>query len=138
MRKGEQQYQFRVNGLVMPYLRIQNEIDGASADRRQIAVEDARIGWVVLDDNEDLADSALSKFVLEVRDFMAPSERRLLPNRGLAKGQHVGSAESSRSCWDHHRRMNKPITISKSRFIAGCQCLKRLYWQVREPELLRA
>lgn len=82
MRKGEQQYQFRVNGLVMPYLRIQNEIDGASADRRQIAVEDARIGWVVLDDNEDLADSALSKFVLEVRDFMAPSERRLLPNKG--------------------------------------------------------
>ena len=28
-----------------------------------------------------------------------------------------------------------PITISKSRFIAGVQCLKRLYWQVHEPEL---
>lgn len=28
-----------------------------------------------------------------------------------------------------------PITISKSRFIAGCQCLKRLYWQVHGPEL---
>src|SRR5208282_3436 len=28
-----------------------------------------------------------------------------------------------------------PITISKSRFVAGCQCLKRLYWQVHEPEL---
>ncbi len=27
-----------------------------------------------------------------------------------------------------------PITISKSKFIAGCQCLKRLYWQVHEPE----
>ena len=26
--------------------------------------------------------------------------------------------------------------ISKSRFIAGCQCLKRLYWQVHEPELI--
>jgi predicted RecB family nuclease len=25
--------------------------------------------------------------------------------------------------------------ISKSKFIAGCQCLKRLYWQVHEPEL---
>ena len=24
--------------------------------------------------------------------------------------------------------------ISKSKFIAGCQCLKRLYWQVRQPE----
>jgi predicted RecB family nuclease len=28
-----------------------------------------------------------------------------------------------------------PITISKSQFMSGVQCLKRLYWQVREPEL---
>jgi hypothetical protein len=28
-----------------------------------------------------------------------------------------------------------PLTISKSRFVAGCQCLKRLYLQVHEPEL---
>lgn len=28
------------------------------------------------------------------------------------------------------------MTISKSQFIAGCQCLKRLYWQVHEPELV--
>ncbi len=27
------------------------------------------------------------------------------------------------------------IRISKSKFVAGCQCLKRLYWQVHEPEL---
>lgn len=26
------------------------------------------------------------------------------------------------------------MTISKSQFVAGCQCLKRLYWQVHEPE----
>jgi predicted RecB family nuclease len=25
--------------------------------------------------------------------------------------------------------------ISKSKFVAGCQCLKRLYWQVHQPEL---
>jgi hypothetical protein len=31
--------------------------------------------------------------------------------------------------------MSTPITISKSRFVAGVQCLKRLYWQVHEPEL---
>ena len=85
MRKGERQYQFRVNGLVMPYLRIQSEIDGAPAGRQQIAVEDAKIGWVVIDDNEDLADPALSKFVLEVRDFAAPSECRSLPNKGWRK-----------------------------------------------------
>ena len=28
-----------------------------------------------------------------------------------------------------------PITISKSHFMSGVQCLKRLYWQVHEPEL---
>jgi len=27
------------------------------------------------------------------------------------------------------------VRISKSRFVAGVQCLKRLYWQVHEPEL---
>ncbi|MGA8149584.1 MAG: DUF2779 domain-containing protein [Terriglobales bacterium] len=27
------------------------------------------------------------------------------------------------------------IRISKSKFVAGCQCPKRLYWQVHEPEL---
>ncbi len=27
------------------------------------------------------------------------------------------------------------MNISKSKFVAGCQCLKRLYWEVHEPEL---
>ncbi|MGB7439300.1 MAG: hypothetical protein WBR26_05935 [Candidatus Acidiferrum sp.] len=27
------------------------------------------------------------------------------------------------------------VRISKSRFVAGCQCLKRLYPQIHEPEL---
>jgi hypothetical protein len=86
MNETKRQYQFRVNGLVMPYIRIQYEmIDGACVGKRQIAVEDDQIGWVVIDDNEDLADPALSKFVLEVRDFVAPVERRLLPNRGWQK-----------------------------------------------------
>ena len=30
---------------------------------------------------------------------------------------------------------SEPMRISKSRFMAGVQCLKRLYWQVHEPEL---
>src|ERR1039458_19294 len=53
----------------------------------------------------------------------------------MEKGQHAGSAKSFGICGDHHRRMNDPITISKSRFVAVCQCLKRLYWQVHEPDL---
>ncbi len=31
--------------------------------------------------------------------------------------------------------MNKMKLLSKSRYVAGCQCLKRLYWQVHEPRL---
>jgi hypothetical protein len=27
------------------------------------------------------------------------------------------------------------MRISKSKFVAGVQCLKRLYWQVHEPGL---
>jgi hypothetical protein len=27
------------------------------------------------------------------------------------------------------------VKLSKSKFVAGCQCLKRLYLQVHEPEL---
>jgi predicted RecB family nuclease len=27
------------------------------------------------------------------------------------------------------------MKLSKSRFVAGCQCLRRLYWQIHEPEL---
>ena len=27
------------------------------------------------------------------------------------------------------------IKLSKSKFVAGCQCLRRLYWQVHEREL---
>jgi CRISPR/Cas system-associated exonuclease Cas4 (RecB family) len=27
------------------------------------------------------------------------------------------------------------MKLSKSRFVAGCQCLRRLYWQVHEPKL---
>jgi hypothetical protein len=28
-----------------------------------------------------------------------------------------------------------PIGVSESQFMSGVQCLKRLYWQVHEPEL---
>ena len=28
-----------------------------------------------------------------------------------------------------------PIRLSKSKFVAGVQCLKRLYWQVHQPDL---
>jgi len=86
MNEAKRQYQFRVNGVVMPYIRIQYEmIDGTRVGKRQIAVEDDQIGWVVIDDNEDLADPALSKFALEARDFVVSAERRRLLNGGWRK-----------------------------------------------------
>jgi hypothetical protein len=33
------------------------------------------------------------------------------------------------------REQAKKMRISKSKFVAGMQCLKRLYWQVHQPEL---
>ncbi|MGD0908558.1 MAG: hypothetical protein ABSA96_13325 [Candidatus Acidiferrales bacterium] len=27
------------------------------------------------------------------------------------------------------------VRLSKSKFVSGCQCLKRLYWQIHQPEL---
>src|SRR5437763_7579268 len=32
-------------------------------------------------------------------------------------------------------RSGESMRISKSKFVAGVQCIKRLYWQVHEPEL---
>jgi predicted RecB family nuclease len=34
-----------------------------------------------------------------------------------------------------HTRQPEPMRLSKSKFVAGVQCLKRLYFQVHEPEL---
>src|ERR1051326_1195175 len=39
-----------------------------------------------------------------------------------------------RDVCEHFMRM--AITISKSRYLAGCQCLKRLYLQVHQPKLV--
>ena len=36
---------------------------------------------------------------------------------------------------DGSRNNNKDVRISKSKSVAGVQCLKRLYWQVHQPEL---
>ena len=41
----------------------------------------------------------------------------------------------SPSFCDGSRNSNKDVRISKSKFVAGVQCLKRLYWQVHQPEL---
>ena len=77
-------YQFRVNGEIMPYIRVVGQaIGGVSVGKRRIEVEDYNLGWVALDDNENLADPALPRFIIEFRDIsIPPHERRLLPSLG--------------------------------------------------------
>jgi len=49
---------------------------------RRIACHDT-LGEFAIDDNERLADPALTQFILEVRDVtIPPIERRDLPNKG--------------------------------------------------------
>jgi hypothetical protein len=51
-------------------------VDGYPTDRREIVAFDDTLGMFAIDDNEWLADPALPRFVLEVRDLsIAVSER---------------------------------------------------------------
>ena len=76
-------FQFRLNGVIITHLKVRPvAIDGTTDHRELVACHDT-LGEFAIDDNEQLADPALSRFVLEVRDVsIPPSERRFLPNKG--------------------------------------------------------
>ncbi len=62
------QYQVRVNGLIVTHIDVRHAlVDGVPCGDWQIAIEDPVIGWLTLDDNDNLWDHDLPKFVLEVR-----------------------------------------------------------------------
>ena len=62
----EPEFRFCLNGEVIRSIRVQHEmIDGQPVGKRQIAVEDEAIGWFAIDDNENLWDKDLPKFVLK-------------------------------------------------------------------------
>jgi len=62
----EPEFRFCLNGEVIRNIRVQHEmIDGQPIGKRQIAVEDEAIGWFTIDDNENLWDKDLPKFVLK-------------------------------------------------------------------------
>ena len=62
-------FRFRLNGIVIPELRIQREVvGGQAAGAVQIAVRDETIGWFAIDDNSRLCDQDLPRFVLEYRN----------------------------------------------------------------------
>jgi hypothetical protein len=60
------EFRFCLNGEIVQRLRVQDEIvDGRLTGKRQIAVEIEGIGWFAIDDNENLWDKHLPKFVLK-------------------------------------------------------------------------
>ena len=76
-------FQFRVNGIIITHLKVRPvRLEGIVYRWELVAFHDG-LGEFAIDDNEGLADPALSRFILEVRDVRIPSiERRYLPNKG--------------------------------------------------------
>ena len=76
-------FQFRLNGIIITHLKVRPAaIDGATDYWELVACHET-LGEFAIDDNEGLADPALTRFVLEVRNVsIPPIERRFLPNKG--------------------------------------------------------
>jgi hypothetical protein len=76
-------YQFRLNGVIITHLKVRPVESETATDRWELVVCHDRLGDFAIDDNEGLADPALTHFVIEVRDAtIPPIERRFLPNKG--------------------------------------------------------
>lgn len=77
------QFQFRLNGVIITQMKVRPVLIGGNTDHWKLVACHERLGEFSIDDNENLADPALTRFVLEVRDVtIPPVERRFLPNKG--------------------------------------------------------
>jgi len=76
-------FQFRLNGIIVPQIIVRPVMLDGVVDHWELVACDEMLGQFAVDDNEVLADPALSRFILEVRDVsIPPIERRYLPNKG--------------------------------------------------------
>jgi len=76
-------FQFRLNGVVISRLKVRPVVIEGSTDGWELVACDEKLGEFAIDDSAGLADPALSRFVLEVRDVsIPPIERRYLANKG--------------------------------------------------------
>ena len=76
-------YQFRLNGLIIPLLKVRPVVNPEATNHWELLACHYTLGEFALDDNEGLADPALTRFVLEVRDAtIPPNDRRFLQNKG--------------------------------------------------------
>lgn len=76
-------FQFRLNGLIIPLLKVRLVAIDETTDHWELVACHETLGEFAIDDNDRLADLALTRFVLEVRNAnIPPIERRYLPNKG--------------------------------------------------------
>lgn len=76
-------FQFRLNSTIITNMKVRPVVINGTTDRWELVACDDKLGEFAIDDNEGLADPALSRFILEVRDVsIPPNERRFLPNKG--------------------------------------------------------
>ena len=77
------QFQFRLNGVIITHMKVRPVVIAGATDHWELVACHEALGEFAIDDNEGLADPALTQFVLEVRDVtIPPIERRFLPNKG--------------------------------------------------------
>jgi len=76
-------YQFRLNGVVITHLKVRPASTDGMTDRWELVACHDTLGEFAIDDNQGLANPALTRFILEMRDAtIPPLERRYLPNKG--------------------------------------------------------
>jgi hypothetical protein len=77
------QFQFRLNGVIITEIKVRPIVKAGIADHWELVACHDALGEFAIDDNEGLADPALTRFILEVRDVsIPPIERRFLPDKG--------------------------------------------------------
>lgn len=80
------QFQFRLNGVIITRMKVRPVVLAGATDHWKLVASHERLGEFAIDDNEGLADPALTRFVLELRDAtITPIQRRYLPNKGWKK-----------------------------------------------------
>jgi len=76
------EFRFRLNGVVIPEIRIQRAmIAGQPVGDLEIAVQDDEIGQFTIDGNENLWDKDLPRFILEYRNETDWQQKELVEKR---------------------------------------------------------
>jgi hypothetical protein len=86
--------QFRLNGIVITHIKVRAVVIDGTTDRWELVACDEQPSEFAVDDNEGLADPALTRFILEVTDVSIPPwERRFLQDKGWRRISTRGCIE---------------------------------------------